>query len=110
MGKSSGQGHLTTFVSFYYVPGGVSCSVGKIEKRKNILQGNKCLDGGKYRGSNSREGPQTTELEQQARSSWYRLEEYLGLILGGLVSSSSNSLHFEACASPSLAMPLASTI
>lgn len=34
VGKSSGQGYLTTSVSSYYVPGDVSSSVGKTERRK----------------------------------------------------------------------------
>lgn len=90
----SEQGHLTTFLSSYYAPGTVSPSVEKTEKWKITLQGDKFLDRERSRGSDNRRGAQT--IEAGARSSVDKLEGYLGLIPGGLVSSSSNPLHFEA--------------
>lgn len=90
----SEQGHLTTFLSSYYAPGTVSPSVEKTEKWKITLQGDKFLDRGRSRGSDNRRGAQT--IEARVSSSVDRLEGYLGLVPGGLVSSSSNPLHFEA--------------
>lgn len=56
---------------------------------------------GSPRAQTTEGGPQPLETQQQASSSVLRLDGYLQLIREGFGSSSSNPLHFEACASQS---------